>query len=289
MSNDNLTKGRVAKYINKLKDAGIEAPVEILGIEDLSEKESALKEFWNTHKPTDKPDDGQFQTDQEAAEAIKSVADERIAALEAMIAKQGEMIQQLAMKDTKEYGMGMMNEAFIPHDDLLEKAEVFYVPSDKHNIWGKQIGNTWTPPPMGMKAIKFSRAWGWVTREGNAAKQKRIATYVCKSRTISKWLKTLPEYRRVFFLDLDDAMSASGSLTFAQIHAKHYAALQGRGYQKLTALAGDYGIATTVSRTTDEYANLIAEKMANEEIEKSKENFNRAIRQQGVEQMVLGK
>lgn len=289
MSNENLTKGRVAKYINKLKDAGIEAPVEILGIEDWAEKEAALKDFWNLHKPTDKPDDGQFQTDQEAAEAIKSVADERIAALEAMIAKQGEMIQQLAMKDTKEYGMGMMNEAFIPHDDLLEKAEVFYVPSDKHNIWGKQIGNTWTPPPMGMKAIKFSRAWGWVTREGNAAKQKRIATYVCKSRTISKWLKTLPEYRRVFFLDLDDAMSASGSLTFAQIHAKHYAALQGRGYQKLTALAGDYGIATTVSRTTDEYANLIAEKMANEEIEKSKENFNRAIRQQGVEQMVLGK
>lgn len=289
MSNENLTKGRVAKYINKLKDAGIEAPVEILGIEDWAEKEAALKDFWNLHKPTDKPDDGQFQTDQEAAEAIKSVADARIAALEAMIAKQGEMIQQLAMKDTKEYGMGMMNEAFIPHDDLLEKAEVFYVPSDKHNIWGKQIGNTWTPPPMGMKAIKFSRAWGWVTREGNAAKQKRIATYVCKSRTISKWLKTLPEYRRVFFLDLDDAMSASGSLTFAQIHAKHYAALQGRGYQKLTALAGDYGIATTVSRTTDEYANLIAEKMANEEIEKSKENFNRAIRQQGVEQMVLGK
>ncbi len=289
MSNENLTKGRVAKYINKLKDAGIEAPVEILGIEDWAEKEAALKDFWNTHKPTDKPDDGQFQTDQEAAEAIKSVADERIAALEAMIAKQGEMIQQLAMKDTKEYGMGMMNEAFIPHDDLLEKAEVFYVPSDKHHILGKQIGNTWTPPPMGMKAIKFSRAWGWVTREGNAAKQKRIATYVCKSRTISKWLKTLPEYRRIFFLDLDDAMSASGSLTFAQIHAKHYAALQGRGYQKLTALAGDYGIATGVSRTTDEYANLIAEKMANEEIEKSKENFNRAIRQQGVEQMVLGK
>jgi hypothetical protein len=289
MSNDNLTKGRVAKYINKLKDAGIEAPVEILGIEDWAEKEAALKEFWGIHKPTDKPDDGQFQTDQEAAEAIKSVADERIAALEAMIAKQGEMIQQLAMKDTKEYGMGMMNEAFIPHDDLLERAEVFYVPSDKHNIWGKQIGNTWTPPPMGMKAIKFTRAWGWVTREGSAAKQKRIATYVCKSRTISKWLKTLPEYRRIFFLDLDDAMSASGSLTFAQIHAKHYAALQGRGYQKLTALAGDYGIATTVSRTTDEYANLIAEKMANEEIERSKENFNRAIHAQGVKQMVLGK
>ena len=289
MSKESLSKGRAQNYLNKLNDAGIEVPVEILGIEDWAEKETAVKEFWNTHKPTDKPDDGQFQTDQEAAAAIKSVADERIAALEAMIAKQGEMIQQLAMKDTKEYGMGMMNEAFIPHDDLLEKAEVFYVPSDKHNIWGKQIGNTWTPPPMGMKAIKFSRAWGWVTREGNAAKQKRIATYVCKSRTISKWLKTLPEYRRVFFLDLDDAMSASGSLTFAQIHAKHYAALQGRGYQKLTALAGDYGIATTVSRTTDEYANLIAEKMANEEIEKSKENFNRAIRQQGVEQMVLGK
>lgn len=289
MSNDSLTKGRVAKYINKLKHAGIDVPSEILGIEDWTEKEAALKGFWNTHKPTDKPEDGQFQTDQEAAAAIKSVADERIAALEAMIAKQGEMIQQLAMKDSKEYGMGMMNEAFIPHDDLLEKAEVFYVPSDKHNIWGKQIGNTWTPPPMGMKAIKFSRAWGWVTREGTATKQKRIATYVCKSRTISKWLKTLPEYRRLFFLDLEDAMSASGSLTFAQIHAKHYAALQGRGYQKLTAMAGDYGIATGVSRTTDEYANLIAEKMANEEIEKSKDNFNRAIRQQGVEQMVLGK
>jgi hypothetical protein len=289
MSNDNLTKGRVAKYINQIKEANIEVPTDLLAIEDWGEKEQALKKFWASVKPTEKAEDGGFQTDQEAAEAIKSVAEARIAALEAMIAKQGEMIQQLAMKDTKEYGMGMMAEAFIPHDDLLDKAEVFYVPSDKHNIWGKQIGNVWTPPPMGMKNIKFSRAWGWVTREGNAAKQKRIATYICKSRTISEWLKTLPEYRRVFFLDLDDAMSASGDLTFAQIHSKHYASLQGRGYQKLTELASQHGIPTTVSRTTDEYANLIAEKLANAEIDRARSNFESAMRQQKVEAMVLTK
>lgn len=300
MSAESLIKGRIQATLNRIAAAGLTAP-DYSHLTEPSEQEAFLKSFWNENKPDPE------QTKEEAKSIVKAIADDRVAALEARLAQFESLLRSTGTNTAgltgedlikaitagvekaqagKQTDMGIMREEYIPPDDLLEKAEIFFVPNNGHNIWGKRIGNHWTVPPMGKECIKFRRAWGWVSREGPHLRQKRIATYECMSKTISEWLKSLPEFGKLFYLDLNEAMEASGNLTIFQIHAKHYGALMGKSYKEITAIAGSEGIPITITGTHETYAQAIAEKRATREVEANRSNFERAMRAKGITDMV---
>lgn len=285
---DNLTKARVAKLIAEIQKSGVTVPDEILSIEDYSEKEARLKEFKVlTKKNEGLPGYEEFQTDQEAAANINAVVEARMKALEDMVKRQDEMLRKFAMESSETAKMGLMNEEYIPIDDVLDTPKVYYTPAPSHNIWGKKVGAHWVPVPFtNGKPIKFKQAWGWVTREGDALRQKRIATYECRSKSIADFLESTPEFGRVFFLNMDEAMENSTDLQYAQVHGKHFAALRNKNLSQLTILAKEKGLSTSVERSADDYAGLLADIFAKEEIESQRRKFELAVKQQGIKDMI---
>ena len=160
---DNLTKGRIQKYLNKIAAEHLTAP-DVSSIASLDEQEAVLKAFWNDNKPAVLPK----QSVKEAKVSIKAVADDRVAALEkdlaemkalmaqAIAANKGgggittddllKVLQKAASGQQDEYKL--MRPEYIPVDDMMEKAETFFVANGNHRVWGKRIGDHWTPPPF---------------------------------------------------------------------------------------------------------------------------------------------
>lgn len=291
---DNLTKGRIQKYINKITEAGLTVP-DLSAITDFSAQEQILKKYWNENKPLKELPS---QTKKEATESVKAVADDRVAALEKEIAQMKELVA-LAIKDKgtsngittddilkaltkaadgKQNEYKLLRPEYIPADDLMEKSKVYFVANANHRVWGKRIGDHWTPPPFNLTNIHFKLAWGWVSREGNALEQKRISTFETKSKTIADWIESLPEFGRVIHLDIDEAMESSSNLAFATVHAKHYGALMGKNLNELTTMAAANGIGVRPQYTRDHYASKLGEKFANEEISRQRDNFDRQMR-----------
>lgn len=289
---DNLTKGRIQKLLNQISKAGLELPFDPESIVDMSEREATVKQFWLENKPNE-------ETKEQAKAAISKEAEDRIADLEAKLAEntalmtkflesQGKtqsgistdelmaMFRKAADGTTNEYKL--MRQEYIPEGDLMEKAEVFFVANNNHRIWGKRIGDHWTPPPFKIDSIHFRLAWGWVSREGNSLQQKRISTFETKSRTISEWIKSHPEFGRIVHLDLDEAMESSDKLTFAGVHAKHFGAYMGKSYNELTSLAAQAGIGVKPNHDSAYYAGKLAEIAAEREIAAQRANFERQMR-----------
>lgn len=286
--NSNLTKARISKLKTRIEKLGATVPDDILTIEDHDEREAAMKSFLALIDVEDgRPKEGAIQTNEEAKASINEVLLKRLEELEARLKKQDDVMRQFALNTDSNAKMGLLSEEFIPEGDLLSEPEVFYVPAPQHNIWGKRVGSHWTPPPLNMKVIKFKQAWGWTTREGTGLKQKRIATYVCMSKTVSDWLKSLPEFGRVFYLDIDQAIDNSADLSFAQAYAEQYGRLVGMPLAKLTQMAQMNGIPTSQSRTGDDYAGLLAEKLTKESFARSQAALQNQARVAKISDMIV--
>lgn len=161
----------------------------------------------------------------------------------------------------------LIEQDFIPDGDKLEKPKVYYTPTQNWNLWNKRVGNHLVPPPFGWKKIPFKMARAWCERSKSrrGLDQKFIATFECWSNTISQWIESCPEYNRIIFLDLQEAMSVSANLTFQETYAKHYGALD-MTYGELTKMAPLYHIPTSASYSKEDYRTHIAEARAKQEL-----------------------
>jgi len=286
--NTNIIKARITKLKTRIEKLGATVPEDILTIESHEEREQALKAFLETiEQPEDRPAEGQFQTNEEAKESINEILLKRLSEMETRLKEQDDALRKFALNNDSNAKMGLINEEYIPPHDMLEKPEVFYVPSSSHNIWGKRVGNHFTPPPMNIKFIKFKQAWGWTTREGTALKQKRIATYECFSKSISEWLKSLPEFGRVFYLDIDEAINNSSDLTFAQAYAMEYGRLQGLPLAKLTQMAQMEGLPTSAAATGDQYAGMLAERAVKNQLRRQQEALDNQARTAKIQDLIV--
>ncbi len=185
--------------------------------------------------------------------------------------------------------VGMVQEEYIPDGDYIEPV-LYYTPTNNWNLWHKQVGNHYVPPPFGWKRIRFerSRAWSERDRSGSGLKQKFISTFICRSATISKWLESTPEFGRVFYRNVQQALNASDELQFATLFAKHFGALD-ITYGQLTALAAENGVGTDVAWTRDDYRGKLAEIFAKREVAASKAQFRDSQQRARAEDLLVEK
>lgn len=175
--------------------------------------------------------------------------------------------------------MGLVNPDFVPPDDLLEIPETFYAVGGTFSIWGKKIGNVFTPVPLGLKFIRFQRAYGWSERNVNGNQQKVVSTFICWSKTISEFLKGLPEFGVQFHLSFTQALSSTREGDFIAAYSRQMNGLSNKTLGELTLLAKENGISTSIMYSLDDYRMELARKWANEEMNASKINFERGIQE----------
>lgn len=292
----NIDKHWIGKYKEQLDDLGIK-------YEEEATKEE-LKALLDEAKGKG------MKSTKEVKTEVDSVVDGRIKALEEKLAKQAELFERLMAEkgapqmsglsgedlvkavqkaaDGRQTEYGLLREEYIPKDDLLESPKVYYMAGPTHNIWGKQVGNLMVPPPFGWKRIKFTEAYGWVTRDGRGLHQKRISTFECWSKTISDFVESLPEFGKMIYLNMDRAMTTSENSDFIALYNKHFGSLMNMSFGKLMEMAHNppYNMPTSMSYTHKDYAAAIAEKRAMEELEQQRAKFDSAIRSKGVQQML---
>lgn len=237
------------------------------------------------------------RTKEEATAAIDEAVRQRIAEQDKQIAEMKAMLAQLASKpaategnlagltgdalvkaivkaaDGRQDEYGLIRSEYIPEGDEIP-VRVYYMAGPTTNIWGKEVGGTMTPPPLGRKFIKFREAYGWVNRGATGIQQRRISTYECRSKTIADWIESLPEYGRSINLNMDVSMQATVNGEFNLLYNKHKASLSQISYGQVMQMAKEMGCATNMGFTHDDYAGFVAEQRALKEMENNKKRFD---------------
>lgn len=304
---DNMSAYWIKQYKDELDSLGIKYP------EDADK--DTLKAFLaeakgKTAAPKKEKAEVSEATRAQAAEAVKSAADARVAELEARMAEMHALVKQLAANapnpafsqsgisgddllkavlkaaDGRQTEYGLIREEYIPPGDQIP-VRTYYCSGPTTNIYSKIVGGTHTPPPLGRKFIKFKSAYGWLERDGRGIHQKRVSTYACASKTIADWIESLPEFGRSIHLNMDQAMKATPAGDFMAIYNKHFDALQSMSFTQLSNLAiGTYGAPSNIGSSHKDYAAHVAEKRAWAELEENKNRFEAALRTHNTQQMI---
>ena len=291
---NNMDKYWSDKYKKELTDLGIQF--------DENATKDELKAMLNAAKG----EHPHTRTDEEASASIKSVVDERVSQLEALVLKMNEQLESLKnnnkeslsgltgdalvkaiMKaaDGRQDEYGLIRSEYIPEGDEIP-VRVYFMAGPTTNIWGKIVAGQMTPPPHRMKFIKFKQAFGWVTKGATGIQQRRVSTYECRSKTVADWIESLPEFGLSIHLNMNGAMETSVNGQFLHLYNKHKNSLANISYGDVMEMAKSLGCPTNMGYTHDYYTGFIAEKRALDEMQSERIRFEESMRQTGVKSMV---
>lgn len=264
------------KWMGELKDLGIEF--------DPNASKEEIKAILDKAKGKTVKITLPENTNAEAKSVVENSVNAELEELRRMVVSMKTAMDSLAKNQSNE-GYALQNYSWVPEGDEIEPI-VYYMAAPTTNVWGKIVAGVMTPPPMG-KFVKFKEAYGWITREGGTGiQQRRISTHICTSKTMSRWIESLPEFGRSIHKNLDRAMTQSSNGDFVALYNKHFGSLSNTAYHDVMRIAKEMGCTTNISNDHAYYSAYIAEKRALAEMEANKTRFNNAIRNKGVQDMI---
>jgi hypothetical protein len=272
----NLDNHWKEKWMAELKDLGI-------SFDENASKEE-IKALLDKAKGKTPKVNAPVSTNEEAKATIEANVKAELDEFRRLVVSMKTQMDALAKNQSNE-GHALQNYQWVPEGDEIEPI-VYYMAAPTTNVWGKIIAGVMTPPPMG-KFVKFKESYGWVTREGGTGiQQRRISTYICTSKTMSKWIESLPEFGRSIHRNLDKAITQTANGDFVALYNKHFASLSNTAYHDVMRIAKEMGCATNITNDHASYSAFIAEKRALQEMEANRSRFNQAIRSKGVQEMI---
>lgn len=305
MSNENMTKARIAKITAQINAAGLKQP-EIPEVSTIDEQDKILRDYWAQNKPKvpkkSKVIDLGEKTDDQANKAMIEAMQKQIAELQSMISRATAYSPQAqvdpsafaeAMKavlDQQKKGNvedGEVQEGYVPPHDVLEQPITYFCPQQNEYLSFRWEGGLRVTPPNGKKYIKFDNKFRWAIQTVNGPKVRAISTYVCRSKSESEWIENHPKFNRTVFRESNKAIEASEMTEWTIQFNRNFANVAAMSDARLPQLAHSMGIPVSPSTMPDEYRQMIAEAQTRQHFEHIKANVQAQIAERDHDRLLV--
>ena len=309
--NEGMLNYQIGQRIEKLEAMGVELPV--FGEEvTLEEKNQALKKLVEDNKDkaatkstqtklsklqqeADKlgayyePDwtEAQVSTSiqdtkaakaQEAASKTPKAPEEPVSGLnmEVFAKVLGEQIAK-GIETSKQDGQTrLVNERNFDPNDQIE-GKTYFVPMIWWKLPAKKIGGQRVMAPFG--PITFKLLDGQAFKTGDQWNTRYLSAYYTESKKEQEYMESHPLFNKVFFESDSKARITSDQVKFAQKFSAHMANLMTHQAPALYTMAPGLGIHLDHTMSLVAIRNLIAEKLAAQDLQSEKQHMAQLIEQ----------
>lgn len=177
-----------------------------------------------------------------------------------MLAMMARMMAEQMSKSVgpKTDARGQFREEDIDPDDMGDEV-LFYAHRIFHIVSPKSVNGVAVQMPYGIRVVKFKLLYGITNRSGKQEEVSYVSVYSTRSKKMQAYLRTHPEYGRLFFENPKDVSDLPEQARRATVFGRHMALLLQLTTDKLYNRARNLGITPPHNASIADVRALVAD------------------------------